>query len=162
MPDVNNMFPSNWMKVGDLQGGTIDAVISHVVQEEIKAGEMLWVMHFQPNPQLPRASNGRDQAGAVLKTQNADAIATIYGSNTDAWAGQTVQLYVKNTNMGPGVGMRPVVATVQPAAALGNVTAAHPGMGPGQTAAMDAQAPLPTQAAYGASAAPAPYDGSSD
>ena len=119
MPDVNNMFPSNWMKVGDLQGGTIDGVVSHVVQEEIKAGEMLWVLHFQPNPQLPRASNGRDQDGVVLKTQNAEAIANTYGTSTESWAGQSIQLYVKQTNMGPGIGMRPV-ATVTTTPALVN------------------------------------------
>ncbi len=114
MPDVNNMFPSKWLKVGDLKGGQIDAVISHIVQEEIKQGEMLWVMHFHPNPQLPTAMDGT-QPGAVLKTQNADAISTIYGPNTEAWSGQTVQLYVKNTNMGPGIGIRPSVAAFQQA-----------------------------------------------
>ncbi len=167
MPDVNSMFPSNWMKVGDLNGGTIDAVVSHVVQEEVKQGEMLWVVHFQPNPQLPRASNG-GQAGAVLKTQNAESIATVYGPNTDMWSGQTIQLYVKQTNMGPGIGMRPSAAAFKQAAHMPATPAPAPAatapVGPGQQAAMDnaAQAPLPTQAAYGAGPAPAPYDGSQD
>ena len=149
MPDVNNMFPSNWMKVGDLQGGVIDVVVSHVIQEEIKQGEMVWVIHFHPNPQLPRAQNG-NQVGAVLKTQNADAVATIYGPMTEMWAGKSIQLYIKNTNMGPGIGMRPVAAAFQQAmqapVAPAQPVAPQPqaSMGPGdQAAALAAQAPLP-------------------
>ena len=144
MPDVNNMFPSNWLKVGDLQGGTIDAVVSHVVQEEIKPGEMLWVMHFHPNPQFPRGPSGA-QVGAVLKTQNADAIATIYGPLTETWAGKSIQLFIKQTNMGPGLGMRPVAAAF--------VETYNP---------PPSQSPVPTQGTYGAPERPAPPMGPGD
>ena len=166
MPDVNNMFPSKWLKVADLNGGTIDVVVSHVIQEEIKQGEMVWVIHFNPNPQLPH-NPGNPQPGAVLKPQNADAISTIYGPSTESWAGQSIQLYVKQTNMGPGIGMRPVAAAFEqaarmPAAPVAVAPAApQPPVGPATQAAelakaQASQAPLPTQGGYGAGPQPAP------
>ena len=171
MPDVNSMFPSKWLKVADLNGGTIDVVVSHVIQEEIKQGEMVWVIHFHPNPQLPH-NPGNPQPGAVLKPQNADAISTIYGPSTENWAGQSIQLYVKQTNMGPGIGMRPVAAAFEQAARMPAVVAPvgpvpissaapQPPVGPATEAAALAkaqasQAQMPTQEGYGAGPQPTP------
>ncbi len=96
MPNVADMFTSLYMKAADLQGGTISAVISHVTQEELAKNEMGWVIHFHPNPQLPRLPNGTQKA-AVLKSQNAQAISHIYGVASEQWSGQSIELFVKQT-----------------------------------------------------------------
>ena len=83
MPNVNEMFPSKWLKASDLPAGGADVVIANIVMEEVNAGEApKYVMHF----------NGKDK-GIVLNKTNGLMIAHSYGVDSDNWIGKPIHLY---------------------------------------------------------------------
>lgn len=83
--DINAAFPSNWLKAADLQGRAVRVTIKEVISEDIGDGHKP-VVYFQ---------NGNK--GLVLNKTNALAIADIYGSDTDNWAGAIVEVYPDKT-----------------------------------------------------------------
>ena len=84
--DINSSFPSDWLKAADLQGRAIVATMSHVNMEEI-GGDKKPVLYFQ----------GKDK-GLVLNKTNANAIAEIYGGETNGWAGQAIEVRPDKTD----------------------------------------------------------------
>lgn len=79
--NVDDIFPSKWLKAADLKGQRIKVVIANVQVEDI-GGEDKPVMHFQ----------GKDK-GMVLNRTNAGCIAAVYGDELDGWAGREIVLY---------------------------------------------------------------------
>ena len=80
--DVNNLFPSKFLKASDLQGTQPTVTIANVRMEDIGDDGEKAVVRFE----------GKDK-GVVLNKTNATNIATAYGSNTDGWCGKKVVLF---------------------------------------------------------------------
>ena len=131
--NLDQMYPSKWLKAGDLQGQTIPVVIMRVVMEDVgdEAGKP--VAYFQ----------GKEK-GLVLNKTNAMSIGLVHGPDTDGWTGKTIELFpavvmFQGQNV-PCIRVRPVAAAYVEAFAQ----------------------PAPTQAGYGAPERPAPPIGPGD
>ena len=130
---LDNLYPSKWLKAGDLQGQTVPVVIIRVVMEDVgdEAGKP--VAYFQ----------NRDK-GLVLNKTNAMSIGLVHGQDTDAWTGKTIELFpavvmFQGQNV-PCIRVRPVAAAYQ--GAYGAPERPSPLQGPGEKAVEHAQAPL--------------------
>jgi len=89
MPNVNEMFPSKYLKAADLQGHAVAVVIDRVELGEVGQGddkEQKWIMYFE----------GKEK-GLVLNKTNTNITAAAYGNDTDDWAGKPLELYPTTT-----------------------------------------------------------------
>lgn len=80
--NINEAFPSNYLKSSDLKGATPTVTMSHITNEKLGDDTKL-VLYFQ----------GKEK-GMVLNKTNANNIAQLYGPETDAWNGKKVTLAV--------------------------------------------------------------------
>lgn len=80
--NINEAFPSNYLKASDLHGSTPTVTMSHVTSEQMGDDRKL-VLYFQ----------GKEK-GMVLNKTNANNIASIYGPETDDWQGKKIMLAV--------------------------------------------------------------------
>lgn len=81
--NINEVFPSKYLKAEDLQGREITVTIANVIVEKIGQGEdRKPVAYFQ----------GKEKGVALNKT-NSTNIAAAFGPETDAWIGAKVILY---------------------------------------------------------------------
>lgn len=80
--NINDAYPSKYLKAADLQGRNIPVVIDRVEIEDISRGEKKPVIYFQ-----------NKQKGMVLNKVNARNIAALYGDDTDDWAGCELVLF---------------------------------------------------------------------
>lgn len=78
---ISSAFPSDYLKAGDLGGRTVRVVMSHVEMKDI-GGDHKPVLFFQ----------GKDK-GMVLNKTNANNITSLYGDDTDHWAGREIMLF---------------------------------------------------------------------
>lgn len=78
---VSEAFPSNYIKAGDLNGGSPRVVINHVKLEDI-GDDRKPVVYFK----------GKEK-GLVLNKTNANNIATLYGDDMDDWSGKEIVLF---------------------------------------------------------------------
>jgi len=78
--NVNDAFPSNYLKAADLQGRQVQVIMSNVGYEKMGDDTKL-VLFFE----------GKEK-GLVLNKTNANNIAAIYGNDTDGWFGKSVIL----------------------------------------------------------------------
>lgn len=78
--NINDAFPSNYLKAADLKGQVVTVVMANVAHEKIGDDDKL-ILYF----------DGKDK-GLVLNKTNANNIAAIYGPETDSWRGQKVAL----------------------------------------------------------------------
>ena len=131
--NLDQMYPSKWLKASDLQGQTVPVVIVRVVMEDVgdEAGKP--VAYFQGKAK-----------GLVLNKTNAMSIGLVHGSDTDGWTGKTIELFqavvmFQGQNV-PCIRVRPVAAAF----------------------AQAYQQPIPAQAAYGAPERPVPPQGPGD
>ena len=83
MPNINNLFPSKWIKAADLPAGGITLNIANLVMEDVDESKPpMPVIHF----------HGHDK-GLVLNKTNGQMLAHIFGNpDTDAWVGKPVML----------------------------------------------------------------------
>lgn len=85
---IFDAFPSKYLKAADLQGRNIEAIMQHVMLEEIKDpkdpedAKVLPVLYFQGVPK-----------GMVLNKTNAKVIAAGYGQETEAWRDMPIMLF---------------------------------------------------------------------
>jgi len=79
--NINEAFPSNFLKAADLNGAQPTVTISHIKTEEIGEDRKM-VLYFV----------GKEK-GVVLNKTNATNIAAAYGPETDDWTGQKVTLF---------------------------------------------------------------------
>lgn len=77
---ISAAFPSQYLKSADLQGRRVKVTMSHVNMEDV-GGDPKPILYFI----------GKEK-GLVLNKTNANNIAMIYGDDTDAWSGQTIEL----------------------------------------------------------------------
>ena len=84
MPNINDAFPSNYLKASDLQGGQPVVTIDRVEFEAVgREKEMKPILYF----------TGKEK-GLVLNKTNAKNVAGLTGSfETDDWTGFAVRLY---------------------------------------------------------------------
>ncbi len=81
MANINEAFPSNYVKAADLKGRQISVRMDRVEYEMIGDDKKL-ILYFV----------GKDK-GMVLNKTNANNIATIYGDETDDWHDQEIVLF---------------------------------------------------------------------
>ncbi len=81
MANINDEFPSKYLKASDLKGRNVKVKISHTTREQIGDDHKL-ILYFQGT-----------EKGMVLNKTNANNIATIYGEETDDWATQEIVLF---------------------------------------------------------------------
>jgi hypothetical protein len=80
--NINDAFPSKYLKAGDIKGKPpVAVVISNVVMEEMPDGENKPVVYFQ-----------NKEKGVVLNKTNASMIAHSHSPDTDGWIGKTILL----------------------------------------------------------------------
>lgn len=83
MPNINDAFPSKYLKADDLKGNRILVTIDHVSFETVGDDENKAIVYFR----------GKDK-GLVLNRTNAASIVEITGSaETDDWHGHRVVLF---------------------------------------------------------------------
>lgn len=89
MANINEAFPSKFLKASDLQGRTIAVVIERVEFEPVgQSREMKPVVYFE----------GKEK-GLVLNKTNSTKIVQIAGSTeTDDWHGVRVAIYPTETS----------------------------------------------------------------
>lgn len=84
--DINGAFPSDHLKAADLQGREVTVTISHVDMKDI-GGDAKPVVYFI----------GKEK-GLVLNKTNANAIASMYGYETDMWPDAKIILFPSQTD----------------------------------------------------------------
>jgi hypothetical protein len=78
---VSDVFPSNYLKAGDLQGRTLRVTMDRVEVEQI-GQDRKPVLYFVGK-----------QKGVVLNKTNAGNIAMMFGEDMDEWGGSDVELF---------------------------------------------------------------------
>lgn len=91
MPNINDAFPSNYLKASDLQGRELVVTILKVTFEAVgREKEMKAVIYFEGK-----------QKGIVLNKTNAKKIIEITGSAiTEEWGGCQIKIYPTETEFG--------------------------------------------------------------
>lgn len=85
--NINEMYPSKWLKSSDIGDRTVVVTIAKVLMEDLGQGEnkdRKPCVYFE----------GKDKALALNKT-NASTIAKLYGPSTDGWIGKRISIYSK-------------------------------------------------------------------
>lgn len=80
---LNEVFPSNFLKADDLQGRDVPVVIATAGLEQIGNNERKLVLTFQ----------GKNK-GMICNKTNANRIAFLHGTETDNWIGKEIILTV--------------------------------------------------------------------
>ena len=83
--DIDQAFPSKYLKAADLQGRNMQLLIDRVEIEEVGFGhskDHKPVVYFQ-----------RAKKGLVLNVTNKNTIKAAYGKDTDAWANKPLVLF---------------------------------------------------------------------
>jgi hypothetical protein len=88
--NVNDIFPSNYLKAADLQGRKVKVVIDGCEMKK-----------FGDDNKLVIKFRGKDKAMVANKT-NTMVIAAAYGSDTDEWNGREICLYSTKVNNAQG------------------------------------------------------------
>lgn len=79
--NINDAFPSQYLKAADLKGAMVKVQIQDVKMEEIGTDRKL-ILYFAGK-----------QKGMVLNRTNARTIGDVYGDDTDDWIGKTVEVF---------------------------------------------------------------------
>jgi hypothetical protein len=84
--NINETFPSKWIKAADLQGKAHLVKMNYVKLEEI-GEDRKPVLYFI----------GKER-GLVLNKTNANVIAMMYGPDTENWGGGEIEIYPTETD----------------------------------------------------------------
>lgn len=88
--NINEAFPSNYIKASDLQGRDVTVVIKSVEVEGVgRDKDQKPVVYFR----------GKEK-GLVLNKTNSNAISKLYGAETSAWMGRPITIYPTETEFG--------------------------------------------------------------
>src|SRR6516164_2309386 len=79
--NINDVFPSKYLKASDLKGRRIEVVMADVKTEKL-GDDFKPILSFK----------GKDK-GLVLNKTNANAIIDAYGPESDDWFGQPIILF---------------------------------------------------------------------
>ena len=78
--NINDQFPTKYLKASDLGGQSVNVVMSHVANDKV-GDDQKPILFFQGH-----------QKGLVLNKTNARNVANIYGPETDGWQGKAMLL----------------------------------------------------------------------
>ena len=81
MADINDLYPSKYLKAHDLGGKTVKATIRHVLVEKI-GSDTKPVLYFK----------GKEK-GMVLNKTNAFTVSQAFGMDTDDWGGGEIEIF---------------------------------------------------------------------
>lgn len=142
--NVNDAFPSKWLKAEDLRGQRHMVIIDRMEIETMQDGKQKWVIFFR----------GRQKALMLNKT-NAMEIANAYGPEMNNWLGREIELFPAVTVMGgqskPCIRVRPIYPAAGSPEAM--AVAAQFATPPVQPQPVGAPLPLPPVAGPGEQAA---------
>jgi hypothetical protein len=79
--NINDAYPSNYLRASDLKGRNIPVVVDRIEQEKV-GNDTKMVLYFQ-----------NKQKGMILNKTNANNIAALYSPETDAWAGRQLVIF---------------------------------------------------------------------
>jgi arabinogalactan endo-1,4-beta-galactosidase len=79
--NINDAYPSNYLRASDLKGRNIPVVIDRIEQEKV-GNDTKMVLYFQNKTK-----------GMILNKTNANNIAALYSPETDAWAGRQLIIF---------------------------------------------------------------------
>jgi hypothetical protein len=79
--NLNDVYPSNYLKASDLDGRTIRATIEDIRLEKVGTDEKL-IAYFRGG-----------KKGLVLNKTNSNNIALVYGLDTDGWIGGEIEMF---------------------------------------------------------------------
>lgn len=79
--NINEAFPSKYLKASDLQGRRIEVIMADVKTEKL-GDDFKPILYFK----------GKEK-GVVLNKTNANAIIDAYGPETDEWFGKPIILF---------------------------------------------------------------------
>ncbi len=124
--NINDVFPSKYLKASDLQGRDHSVIIERCEREKVgREDEMLPILYFKDK-----------QKGLILNKTNAKVIGGIHGPETDGWPGKAITLYstevdfAGQTTLGTRVRLTaPVITNGNGGKALADeplVTSTHP------------------------------------
>ena len=80
--NINDAFPTKFIKASDLQGRAVTVKIATVKMDEVEKGKMKPILYFF----------GKER-GLALNKINSNTIASLYGPETDNWIGQPIELF---------------------------------------------------------------------
>lgn len=86
---MSQAFPTKYIKADDIGQHRPTVIIADVKLEDVGDGDTKPVVYF----------HGKEK-GMVLNKTNAEMIAHLYGDETDAWRGQSVDLYTTMVQYG--------------------------------------------------------------
>ena len=93
MPNVNQMFPSRFLRATNIPRRGITLVIETVTQEEVTSDgegkQKKWALKFKDDDQL-----------LVLNKTNASILAEAFGPDTDSWADKAITLRTEKVSFG--------------------------------------------------------------
>ena len=81
--DVNDLFPSRWIKSDDLAASDLTLTMREVTVEELGP----------ENESMPVLWFADDERGLPLNVTNARSIEELHGSETNLWAGKRITLF---------------------------------------------------------------------
>ena len=81
--NINDAFPSSYLKASDLAGKRVALTISHVEMEDVG----------RTKDRRPVAYFIGTEKGMVLNKTNANTIAKLHGTDTDSWSGKRIVLF---------------------------------------------------------------------
>lgn len=84
--NINEVFPSKYLKASDLHGKSVKVVIDRVTVEKMGEDNKP-VLYFK----------GKEK-GMALNKSNAQMIAAVYSPETDGWVGKEIKLYAGKVN----------------------------------------------------------------
>jgi hypothetical protein len=83
--NIQNAFPSKWLKSGDVEDGDLTLTIDRVEIEEIGSGEQ--------QDRKPVIYFRETDKGMVLNKTNADTISKLHTPETDNWIGKQITVF---------------------------------------------------------------------
>ena len=84
--NINEVFPSKYLRASDLAGKSVKVKISKVAIEKMGEDNKP-VIYFEGK-----------QKGMALNKSNAQMIAAVYSPETDGWVGKEIKLYAGKVN----------------------------------------------------------------
>jgi hypothetical protein len=89
MTSLHELFPGRYFKAETLAGKARVLTIAAVDRDKLSDGSVKPVLKFEDEPMK-----------LILNLTNANAIAMLYGNNTDNWIGKLIELYPTRTPFG--------------------------------------------------------------
>ncbi len=124
--DMNQAFPSEYIKSADLQGKEVPLIIDHVVMKDVgqaNAPDIKPVVYFKGT-----------EKGLILNKTNSNTVCEMYGYESDMWCDKPITLITIQTEYQgkPCLGLRVKIngtSTALPAAPVASPIGAAPPFG---------------------------------